>query len=126
PGSAGPGQKAIDDAWRGRDDGFAALEREAALQWADLIARAFELHALGGLRRVNLMRSEEAAEQERKCEPDHDHLLRRRLTLSLERAIRVGERLQSQRRAAREGKHHDLARCGVKLVLRRLAHDLRA
>src|SRR5438132_3688563 len=58
PGSAGPGQKAIDDAWRGRDDGFAALEREAALQWADLIARAFELHALCGLRRVNLMRSE--------------------------------------------------------------------
>ena len=41
-------QKRIDDARRRLDERLAAFKREAALQRANLVARAFELHAFGG------------------------------------------------------------------------------
>src|ERR1041385_2647067 len=43
-----------------------------------------------------------------------------------ERPLRIGERLQPQRRTARERKHHALAGRGVQAVLRRLADEMRA
>ena len=65
-GSFRLGQVAINNLSRPRQDGFAAFEREAALQWSDLIARAFELHAFGRLcGAVDTAKPDEGAQRER-------------------------------------------------------------